>query len=150
MVSLGTQVFLGEAFEEGLMVLRRLLGWHMIDVTYKNKLNISGKTKSFWVNDKGENVHTRPRFVDLSISAQMRIEELTALDRILYEHGKAAWEKAREPFAQDIEEDLNEFHELQSALHENLLSKPRGSAAQMYNLGSVLGPPLPLDVDFAF
>ena len=76
MVSLGTQVFLGEAFEEGLMVLRRLLGWHMIDVTYKNKLNISGKTKSFWVNDKGENVHTRPRFVDLSISVRQRSTRL--------------------------------------------------------------------------
>ncbi|CAM9404122.1 unnamed protein product [Ascophyllum nodosum] len=143
-------VFLEEEFDEGLMVLRRLLGWHMINVTYTNKLNISEKSKSFWANDKGEEVHTRPRFVDLSVSAQMRIDELTALDRVLYEHGKTAWEKAREPFAQDIEKDLNEFHELQSALQEDLLSKPKGSATQMYNLGSVLGPPLPQDVDFVF
>ena len=72
MASLGTQVFLGEEFDEGLMVLRRLLGWHMIDVTYTNKLNISEKSKSFWVNEKGEEVHTRPRFVDLSVSVRHR------------------------------------------------------------------------------
>ena len=51
-----------DRFDEGLMVLRRLLGWSMIDMTYM-KLNET-KAGSQWQSE-GNRFVDRPSFDDL-------------------------------------------------------------------------------------
>lgn len=59
-------MLLTDRFDEGLMVLRRLLGWSMIDMTYM-MLNETTMGSSGW-DDKP--VVGRPSFDDLSEQAR--------------------------------------------------------------------------------
>lgn len=54
---------LTERLDEGLCLLRHLLGWHLIDVTY-TPANETGATKTSREVD-GEKFFTRPHFDDL-------------------------------------------------------------------------------------
>ena len=65
------QIVLTEQFDEGLMVLRRLLGWDMIDMTYaKMKVSTEGYTR--W---DGKQLVARPSFDDLSKQARQHWRE---------------------------------------------------------------------------
>lgn len=55
-------MILTEEFDEGLMVLRRLLGWDMIDMTYCSMY----KTKKGATRYDGKPLVDVPRFEDLS------------------------------------------------------------------------------------
>lgn len=56
---------LTERFDEGILLLRRLMGWHMIDVAYV-PVNESKRSKSSWVARDGTEVRgRRPHFDDL-------------------------------------------------------------------------------------
>ena len=60
------QVFLTERFDEGLMVLRRILGWDMIDMTYTS-MKVSEAGSYRW---DGRPLVDRPPFDDLSEQAR--------------------------------------------------------------------------------
>ena len=55
------QVILTEEFDEGLMVLRRLLGWSMIDMTYSSMYKTAKGAKRF----DGKQLVDVPHFDDL-------------------------------------------------------------------------------------
>eukprot|EP00904_Undaria_pinnatifida_P012464 jgi/Undpi1/8348/HiC_scaffold_25.g10816.m1 len=84
-------IVLTEQFDEGLMVLRRLLGWDMIDMTYaKMKVSTEGYTR--W---DGKQLVARPSFDDLSKQVQDKIDASTNLDQILYTAAKEHFAKGR-------------------------------------------------------
>ena len=56
------KVLLTEHFDEGLMVLRRQLGWDMIDVTYHAMLKTSAGEKRY----DGKTLLNVPHYEDLS------------------------------------------------------------------------------------
>lgn len=55
------KVILTEAFDEGLMVLRRLMGWDMIDMTYSRMM----ETKLGQQRWDGKELKNVPHFEDL-------------------------------------------------------------------------------------
>lgn len=55
------QIILTEEFDEGLMVLRRLLGWSMIDMTYSSMYKTAKGAKRF----DGKQLVDVPHFDDL-------------------------------------------------------------------------------------
>lgn len=60
------QIVLTERFDEGMMVLRRLLGWDMIDMTYaKMKVSSAG-----YVRGNGKKLVETPHFDDLPKKAR--------------------------------------------------------------------------------
>ena len=60
------QIVLTDKFDEGLLVLRRLLGWDMIDMTYaKMKISTAGYTR--W---DGKLLVEKPSFDDLPEQAR--------------------------------------------------------------------------------
>lgn len=60
------KVILAEEFDEGLVVLRDLMGWDMIDVTYSSML----KTQSGSQRWDGKELQNTPRFEDLPDSVR--------------------------------------------------------------------------------
>lgn len=56
---------LTERFDEGLMLLRRIMRWHFIDATYVS-LNPSRPTTTGRISKEGTEVFTRPHYDDLS------------------------------------------------------------------------------------
>ena len=54
------QVLITEKFDESLMIMRHILGWHMIDMTYVYLNQTAGLRK------KGEVLHDRSPFDNLS------------------------------------------------------------------------------------
>lgn len=59
--SRGAKIFLTERYEEGLMVLRRILGWDMIDMTYlPMKVTEAGEKR--W---DGKRLANKPSFDEL-------------------------------------------------------------------------------------
>ena len=59
-----SQVILTEAFDEGLMVLRRLMGWEMIDMTYSRMMETKAGSRR-WDGKEMKNV---PHFHELDPS----------------------------------------------------------------------------------
>lgn len=55
------QILLTEKLDEGLMVLRRLLGWDLIDVTYTKMMETKQGTKRY----DGQVLAAVPNFEDL-------------------------------------------------------------------------------------
>eukprot|EP00752_Nemacystus_decipiens_P012934 g11447.t2 len=133
-------VLLTEEFDESLMVLRRLMGWEMIDLTYSVMMETK-KGVFRWDNQALVDV---PKFDSLPQWVQDTIDVNTALDRRLHEAAVRIFEQKISE-AGDIGADLLEFEELQrivgSYLEGNKTSQARlwyASDAEPYNGG----PPL--------
>lgn len=60
------KVMLTERFDEGLMVLRRLLGWSMVDMTYVSMYKTATGSKRY----DGKSLVQAPRFEDLPIEVK--------------------------------------------------------------------------------
>lgn len=56
------QVILLDQFDEGLMLLRRLMGWDMIDMTYSRMMETTGGTRRW----DGKELKSVPHFDELS------------------------------------------------------------------------------------
>ncbi|CAB1103767.1 ST [Ectocarpus sp. CCAP 1310/34] len=80
-------VILTEEFDAGLMTLRRLMGWDMIDMTY----SVMMETKKGVVRWDNKPLVDVPRFVSLPQWVQDTIDATTALDRKLYEAAVLAY-----------------------------------------------------------
>lgn len=119
-------ILLTERFDEGLMVLRNLLGWHLVDMTYVSVNLTAGRR-----GRKGV-LKDRSPFEKLPKDVQGKIDELTVLDRKLYDAGAAAFEQKREAIAGRVEADLDEFEKLQIVLNEHLGYHPSEGVLNMY------------------
>eukprot|EP00904_Undaria_pinnatifida_P009917 jgi/Undpi1/6055/HiC_scaffold_20.g08540.m1 len=110
-------VLLTDRFDEGLMLMRNLFGWDMIDLSYA----ILNQTSTTTMGGKklGAQEH-RPTFDELSIEAQTKIDELTSRDRAIYEAGRAHFEQNLAPLASQVEADVAGFNSLQKIIHEYL------------------------------
>lgn len=56
------QILLTEQFDEGLMVMRRMLGWGMIDMTYARMMETKSGTRRW----DGKELKDVPHFEDLT------------------------------------------------------------------------------------
>ncbi|CAM9357794.1 unnamed protein product [Ectocarpus fasciculatus] len=121
-------VMLTERMDESLAILRRLLGWHMIDVTYAS-LN---ETRAGARRYDGKPLTDRPDFCDLSKEVQARIDELTILDQALYDAGKKEFEKRLTSMSTSIQGDLVDFQELQDNVCTYLEENSSSAAREMY------------------
>ncbi|CAM9307103.1 unnamed protein product [Ectocarpus sp. 4 AP-2014] len=119
-------VLVTERFDESLMVMRSLLGWDLIDMTYVSVNRSSGRKGKFGVSKE------RVPFNELPIDVQENIDELTTLDRRLYDAGVAAFEKSLAPFAAQVDAGLEEFRELQTVVSEYLRDNPSSPAQALY------------------
>ncbi|CAB1115715.1 unnamed protein product [Ectocarpus sp. CCAP 1310/34] len=121
-------VLLAERLDEGLLTLGRMLHWHMIDLTYCD-LNETKEGSRRW---DGKTVVTRPQFDSLPKQVRNKIDDLTRLDRVLYEAGKNEFEKRMAPYASSVQEDIPQFQELQGVIKEYLNGNSSSLAYQMY------------------
>eukprot|EP00752_Nemacystus_decipiens_P008220 g7350.t1 len=121
-------ILLTERFDEGLMVMRNLLKWHLVDVTYvpvNKTFGRLGRTATGAI--KG-----RSHFENLPEDVQRTIDELTVLDKRLYDAGVAAFEKKREAIASKVETDLEQFEKLQIVVKEVLRTHPSDPVHDLY------------------
>ncbi|CAM9489564.1 unnamed protein product [Scytosiphon promiscuus] len=126
-------VILTERFDEGLMVLRRLLGWSMVDMTYVSVLKTADGAKRY----DGKSLVKAPRFEDLPGEVQQKIDDLTQLDRLLYTSAVHYYEKRRDEVAQHLEADLAEFEQLQRVVQTYLEHNPASKANVMYKTANI-------------
>ncbi|CAM9664893.1 unnamed protein product [Scytosiphon promiscuus] len=119
-------ILLTERFEEGLMVLRRLLGWHLIDMTFISVNRSAGR------QSKNGVLPERSPFEKLPGDIQEKIDDLTVLDRQLYDAGVVAFEKSRAAVADEVDTDLVEFERLQEVMNEYLKRNPKSPVLAMY------------------
>eukprot|EP00904_Undaria_pinnatifida_P006312 jgi/Undpi1/2810/HiC_scaffold_14.g06187.m1 len=94
-------IILTEAFDEGLMVLRRLMGWEMIDMTYARMMETKAGSRRW----DGKDLKNVPHFDDLS-------QERKAVAAI------------------EIEAELKEFEELQVLMNGYLHGNTSSGAAK--------------------
>ncbi|CAM9325575.1 unnamed protein product [Ectocarpus sp. 12 AP-2014] len=121
-------VLLAERLDEGLLTLGRMLHWHMIDLTYLD-LN---ETKEGSRRGDGKTLVNRPHFDSLPKQVQNRIDDLTRLDRVLYEAGKIEFEKRLAPYATLVQEDIPQFQELKGVISDYLNGNSSSLACPMY------------------
>eukprot|EP00904_Undaria_pinnatifida_P012458 jgi/Undpi1/8342/HiC_scaffold_25.g10811.m1 len=121
-------VILTEEFDEGLMVLRRLLGWSMIDMTYSSMYKTAKGAKRF----DGKQLVDVPHFDDLPQQTRDIIDDITQLDQMLYVGAKKEYEKRRDSVAAFLGSDLAEFNELQSVVSSYLETNSSSKANAMY------------------
>ncbi|CAM9865086.1 unnamed protein product, partial [Laminaria digitata] len=119
-------VILTEAFDEGLMVLRRLLGWEMIDMTYSRMM----ETKSGSRRWDGKGLKDVPHFDDLNPSTQKAIDASTGLDGRLYAAAVVLYEERKAVAAIEIEEELEEFEKLQVVMNDYLKKNSSSEAVK--------------------
>eukprot|EP00904_Undaria_pinnatifida_P012659 jgi/Undpi1/8523/HiC_scaffold_25.g10990.m1 len=134
-------IFPTERFDEGLMVLRRLLGWSMIDMTYLY-LNETKAGAKRW---DGKTFVDPPSFDDLPEKIQNKIDDLTLLDQLLYTAAQEEYTKRLEPVSDVIEADLGEFQELQNVISEYLNANDSSQANAMYRSQAIFNEPPPLN-----
>ncbi|CAM9134852.1 unnamed protein product, partial [Ectocarpus sp. 8 AP-2014] len=125
-------VMLHESFDRGLLVLRRLMRWHMIDIVHV-PLNKSKPTVSSWRTKHGVKTYARPHYEDLPLKAREKIDELTVLDRILYEGGKVIWEKTLNSMAGHIEADQAAYNGLMGTTRQFLKNNRTSLAHELYD-----------------
>lgn len=128
-------VMLTDRFDEGLMVLRNLFGWRLIDMSYEvlNQTSETNKVTRKSPNGRGTAKDHIPTFDELSLQAQNKIDELTSLDRALYEAGQAHYQKKLAPLAPQVEADLADFDSVQQLVHQYLESNSTSGANRMYS-----------------
>ncbi|CAM9489080.1 unnamed protein product, partial [Scytosiphon promiscuus] len=105
-------IILTDRFDDGLLVLRRMLQWDMIDITYC-ELNETKEGQKRW---DGLPFVNRPHFDSLPKEVQEKIDELTDLDRVLYAAGEIEFEKQLAQYSGFIDEDREHFQELQGTI----------------------------------
>eukprot|EP00903_Cladosiphon_okamuranus_P011858 g11139.t1 len=127
-------IILTEQFDEGLMVLRRLLGWEMVDMTYVSMYKTVDGAHRF----DGKELVKSPPFDDLPEHVQQTIDDLTQMDRILYDAAQQEYEKRRDTVAEYLEADLAEFEQLQDVVKTYLHDNP-SSKANVMNWAGVVG-----------
>lgn len=76
-INLG-KVLLTEEFDEGLMVLRRLLRWEMVDMTYVSVYKTTAGARRY----DGKPLVDAPRFEDLPVQVGGRVRKARALRRV--------------------------------------------------------------------
>eukprot|EP00904_Undaria_pinnatifida_P000826 jgi/Undpi1/10744/HiC_scaffold_29.g13192.m1 len=127
-------VLLTDRFAEGLMLLRNMFRWHLIDMSYivlnQTSTRVGGR-KGQEARKLGAQVH-RPVFDELSIEAQQKIDELTSMDRAIYEAGKVHFEKTLAPLADQVEADVAGFNSLQELVAEYLDLNRTSLARNLY------------------
>ncbi|CAM9149828.1 unnamed protein product [Ectocarpus sp. 4 AP-2014] len=127
-------ILLTEEFDEGLMVLRRLLRWEMVDMTYVSVFKTTAGARRY----DGKPLVNSPRFEDLPVQVQQIIDQHTELDRVLYNAAKLEYEKRRDLIPPPLlEEDLVEFHELQRTVGAYLEDNPTSKANAMYKTADI-------------
>ncbi|CAM9713781.1 unnamed protein product [Laminaria digitata] len=126
-------IILTEEFDEGMMVLRRLLGWSMIDMTYSSMY----KTEKGSVRYDGKKLVDVPHFDDLPQQTREAIDELTQLDQMLYTAAKMEYAKRRDSVAGFLGSDLAEFNELQSVVTGYLGANTSSKANAMYKSSNI-------------
>ncbi|CAB1102036.1 unnamed protein product [Ectocarpus sp. CCAP 1310/34] len=135
-------VLVTERFDESLMVMRSLLGWDLVDMTYVSVNRSSGRKGKFGVSKE------RVPFDHLPEDVQEKIDELTTLDRRLYDAGVAAFEESLAPFTAQVDADLEGFRELQTVVNEYLRDNPSSPAQALYSYKTAVyyeDPPPMLD-----
>lgn len=65
----GTKILLTEEFDEGLMVMRRLLGWEMVDMTYVSMYKTVDGAHRF----DGKLLVSAPHFEDLPEHVRIKL-----------------------------------------------------------------------------
>ncbi|CAN0281962.1 unnamed protein product [Ascophyllum nodosum] len=130
-------VIMTDRLDEGLLVLRHLMGWHLIDVTYMT-LNETKEGQRRW---DGKPFVDRPDFDDLSKEVQDKIDELTKLDRMLYRAGQEEFEKRFATVSDRVEDDLPAFRELQATIRDYLKANDSSGARPMYRQMDVYKAP---------
>eukprot|EP00903_Cladosiphon_okamuranus_P016251 g14989.t1 len=120
-------VILTEEFDESLMVLRRLMGWEMIDLTY----SIMMETKKGVLRWDNQALVDVPHFDSLPQWVQDTIDINTALDRRLHDAAVRIF-KQKIAEAGDIEADLLKFKELQRILSTYLEGNTTSEARLWY------------------
>eukprot|EP00904_Undaria_pinnatifida_P012460 jgi/Undpi1/8344/HiC_scaffold_25.g10812.m2 len=133
-------IFLTDRFDEGLMILRRILGWSMIDMTYIT-LNETKAGSRRW---DGKPFVDTPSFDDLPEKVQNKIDALTTLDQRLYTAAKEEYAKRLQSMSGVIQADLEEFDELQDLVSGYLHANDSSMANAMYRTMNVYNraPPL--------
>ncbi|CAM9135005.1 unnamed protein product [Laminaria digitata] len=124
------------------MVLRRLLGWSMVDMTYMT-LNRMKAGERRW---DGKPFVDPPSFHDLPEKVQDKIDALTELDQLLYAAAKEDYAKRLEPMSSVVKSDLENFEVLQDVVSEYLNDNSSSQANAMYRTMNVYNraPPLSL------
>ncbi|CAN0425901.1 unnamed protein product [Pylaiella littoralis] len=120
-------VILTEQFDEGLMMLRRLMGWDMIDVTYSVMMETKKGAKR-WDDKVLVDV---PAFDSLRQWVQDAIDVNTALDRRLYEAAVRIF-KQKAADAGAIDADVVKFKELQRIVGTYLEGNASSDARRWY------------------
>ncbi|CAN0062198.1 unnamed protein product [Pylaiella littoralis] len=119
-------ILLSDRFDESLVTLRRTFRWHLIDMTYVPNNLTAGRKRG------KKQLKKRLPFADLPKYAQDKIDELTVLDRRLYDAGVAAFEKSRGIVAGEMESELVHLRSLQTSMNEYLAHNPKSPALAMY------------------
>ncbi|CAM9764758.1 unnamed protein product, partial [Hapterophycus canaliculatus] len=119
-------VLLTEEFDEGLMVLRRLMGWEMIDMTYERMM----ETKAGGKRWDGKVLKNVPHWEELPPWVRDSIDASTELDRILYDAAANHYRQMKAVAAVEIEADLQEFEELQQVVEDYLKNNASSEAVQ--------------------
>ncbi|CBJ28709.1 Sulfotransferase [Ectocarpus siliculosus] len=122
-------VLLTEAFDEGLMMMRRILGWEMIDMTYSRMM----ETKAGGARWDGKELKNVPHWEDLPTWVQDRVDANTALDKMLYDAAVSHYNKMKAVAAMEIEDDLKEFDELQKTVNGYLALNSSSEAIRWYS-----------------
>eukprot|EP00903_Cladosiphon_okamuranus_P017350 g15984.t1 len=126
-------IILTEQFDEGLMVLRRLLGWDMVDMTYLTKNETVDGARRYG----GVTLVTPPQFDDLPEDVQQIIDNQTEMDRILFDAAKQEYEKRRDSVAEYLEADLADFEQLQHVIKTFLEDNPDSEANALYRRAAI-------------
>eukprot|EP00752_Nemacystus_decipiens_P001803 g1742.t1 len=101
---------LTENVDEGLVLLGKVMGWDLIDLTYASLLEArDGATR--W-DDKPVTKAPRPK--DLHRTARVELGRATNLDKALYEAAKREYEKVKDRYSEGLEEEVAKFRELQT------------------------------------
>eukprot|EP00904_Undaria_pinnatifida_P003356 jgi/Undpi1/13020/HiC_scaffold_8.g02683.m1 len=131
-------VMITERFDESLMVLRHILRWHMIDMTYVYLNQTAGLKKG------GEVLPERSPFDELPRNVRDKIDELTRMDKRLYEAGVAEFEKSKAPIATEVDADMVVFEQLQTVVNEYLNNNRRSPVNPMYRVRAFYESPPPM------
>ncbi|CAM9861374.1 unnamed protein product [Pylaiella littoralis] len=122
-------MLLTEEFDEGLMVMRRLLGWDMIDMTYAKMMKTTGGSRRW----DGKELKDVPHWDDLPEWVHKKVDASIGMDRKLYQAAEDQYIKMKAAVAVDLEADLQEFEELQKVLDGYLQGNSSSEAMKWYS-----------------
>ncbi|CAM9450759.1 unnamed protein product [Discosporangium mesarthrocarpum] len=124
----GMFVILTDRFDEGLVLLKRMLGWELIDMTYSVVMETDEGVKRY----DGKTLKRVPKFDDLPKKVQTDIKKHTWLDSLLYQGAKRQYEKYLEVDGPALEPEVLEFQALQEEVNGYLDSNSTTRATKWY------------------